>query len=76
MSESRLKMKVMLSFFFDDRSVVGFKMFPLDQTVNMEYHLSAMPGLCEAIFKKRSNLWKDNSGFDSRTVSVQRLMLS
>ena len=60
-NESRSKIKVMLTVFFDYRGVVHYEFLPPGQTVNKEYYLSVMRRLREAIRKKRPDLWKDNS---------------
>lgn len=51
--QSRSKIKVMLTVFFDYRGVVHFEFLPTGQTVNKEYYLSVMRRLREAIRKKR-----------------------
>ena len=61
--QSRSKIKVMLTVFFDYRGVVHYEFLPTGQTVNKEYYLSVMRRLREAIRKKRKNLWEDNSWF-------------
>ena len=61
--QSRSKVKVMLTVFFDYRGVVHYEFLPPGQTVNKEYYLSVMRRLREAIRKKRSELWSDNSWF-------------
>ena len=61
--QSRSKIKVMLTVFFDFRGVVHYEFLPPGQTVNKEYYLSVMRRLREAIRKKRPDLWKDNSWF-------------
>ena len=61
--QSRSKIKVMLTVFFDFRGVVHYEFLPPSQTVNKEYYLSVMRRLREAIRKKRPDLWKDNSWF-------------
>lgn len=59
--QSRSKIKVMLTVFFDYRGVVHYEFLPPGQTVNKEYYLSVMRRLREAIRLKRPDLWKDNS---------------
>lgn len=61
--QSRSKIKVMLTVFFDYRGVVHYEFLPPGQTVNKEYYLSVMRRLREAIRKKRSDLWQNNSWF-------------
>ena len=61
--QSRSKIKVMLTVFFDYRGVVHYEFLPPGQTVNKKYYLSVMRRLREAIRKKRPDLWKDNSWF-------------
>jgi len=53
----------MLTVFFDYRGVVHYEFLVPSQTVNKEYYLSVMQRLREAIRKKRSELWADNSWF-------------
>ncbi|CAK1600930.1 unnamed protein product [Parnassius mnemosyne] len=53
----------MLTVFFDHRGVVHSEFLPTGQTVNKEYYFSVMRRLREAICKKRSKLWADNSWF-------------
>lgn len=59
--QSKSKIKVMSTVFFDYRGVVHQEFLPMGQTVNKEYYLSVMRRLREAIRKKRPELWKDNS---------------
>lgn len=46
--QSRSKIKVMLTVFFDYRGVVHSEFLPPSQTVNKEYYLSVMRRLREA----------------------------
>ncbi|KMQ87532.1 mariner mos1 transposase [Lasius niger] len=59
--QSRSKIKVMLTVFFDYRGVVHSEFLPEGQTVNKEYYLGVMRRLRENIRRKRPDLWKDNS---------------
>lgn len=61
--QSRSKIKVMLTVFFDYRGVVHSEFLPTGQTVNKEYYLNVMRRLRNAIRLKRPELWKDNSWF-------------
>ena len=66
--QSRSKIKVMLTVFFDYRGVVHYEFLPPGQTVNKKYYLSGMHilSVCrlrEAIRKNRPELWADNSWF-------------
>ena len=61
--QSRSKIKVMLTVFFDHRGVVHYEFLPTGQTVNKEYYLSVMRHLREAIRLKRPELWRNNSWF-------------
>jgi [histone H3]-lysine36 N-dimethyltransferase SETMAR len=61
--QSRSKIKVMLTVFFDYQGVVHHEFLPSGQTVNKEYYLSVMRRLREAIRKKRPDLWINNSWF-------------
>ena len=62
--QSRSKIKVMKTVFFDFRDVDEF--LPPRQTVNREYYLSIMRRLREAIRLKRPELWANNFDFASR----------
>ncbi|KAJ8704018.1 hypothetical protein PYW07_013312 [Mythimna separata] len=59
--QSRSKVKVMLTVFFDYRGVVHSEFLPEGLTVNKEYYLSVMRRLREQIRRKRPDLWKENS---------------
>lgn len=59
--QSRSKVKVMLTVFFDYRGVVHSEFLPECLTVNKEYYLSVMRRLREQIRRKRPDLWKENS---------------
>ena len=59
--QSRSKIKMILTVFFDYRGVVHYEFIPTRQTVNKEYYLSVMRHLHEAIRKKRPELWANNS---------------
>lgn len=61
--QSRSKIKVMLTVFFDYRGVVHLKFLPSGTTVNKEYYLAVMRRLREAIRKKKPDLWTENSWF-------------
>lgn len=61
--QSRSKIEVMLTVFFDYRCVVHYEFLPPGQTVNKEYYLSVMRRLREAIRHKRLELWANNSWF-------------
>lgn len=61
--QSRSKIKVMLTVFFDYRGVVHYEFLPPGQTVNKEYYLSVMRSLRNSIRQKRPDLWRDNSWF-------------
>ena len=58
--QSRSKIKVMLTVFFDYRGVVHSEFLPEGQTVNKEYYLSVMKRLREQIRRKRADLWEKN----------------
>ena len=49
----------MLTVSFDYRGVVDYEFLPTDQTANKEYYL--IRHFCEAIRKKRPELWADKS---------------
>ena len=55
--QSRSKIKMILTVFFNYRGVVHYEFLPTGQTVNKEYYLSVMRHLREAIHKKRAELW-------------------
>lgn len=59
--QSRSKVKVLLTVFFDYHGVVHSEFLPAGQTVNKEYYLSVMKRLREAIRRKRPELWRNNS---------------
>ena len=61
--QSKSKIKVLLTVFFDYRGVVHHEFLPTGQTVNKEYYLSVMRRLREAIRRKRPELWTNNSWF-------------
>ncbi|CAK1594867.1 unnamed protein product [Parnassius mnemosyne] len=61
--QSKSKIKVMLTVFFDHRGVVQSEFLQTGQAVNKEYYLSVMRRLSEAIRKKRPELWADNFWF-------------
>ena len=61
--QSRSKIKVMLTVFFDYRGVVHYEFLPTGQTVNKEYYLSVMRRLREAIRLKRPDLWSMGNWF-------------
>lgn len=50
--QSKSKIKVLLSVFFDYRGVVYKEFLPTDQTVNKEYYLGLLHRLRESIRKK------------------------
>ena len=54
--QSRLKIKVMLTAFFDYRGVVHSDFLAENRTANKEYYLSVMKCLREQIRRKRANL--------------------
>lgn len=59
--QSKSKVKVLLTVFFDYEGVVHYEFLPEGQSVNKEYYLSVLRRLREAIRKKRPNLWQTNS---------------
>lgn len=61
--QSRSKIKVLLTVFFDCRGVVHSEFLPPGQTVNKEYYVSVLKRLRENIRRKRPELWRDNSWF-------------
>jgi len=61
--QSRSKIKVLLTVFFDYRGAVHSEFLPPGQTVNKVYYLSVMRRLREAVRLKRPELWANNSWF-------------
>ena len=61
--QSRSKIKLTMTVFFDFRVVVHYEFLPARQTVNKEYYLSVMRCLCETLRLKRPELWANNSWF-------------
>lgn len=59
--QSRSKVKVLLTVFFDFRGVVHFEYLPSGETVNKEYYLSVLKRLRDAVRRKRPELWSNNS---------------
>ena len=55
--QSRSKVKVMLTVFFDIEGVVHFEYAPEGQTVNKEYYLDVLRRLCNAVRQKRPTKW-------------------
>lgn len=59
--QSRSKIKVLLTVFFDYRGVVHSEFLPEGQTINKQYYLGVMRRLRENVRRKRPDLWKNNS---------------
>lgn len=59
--QSRSKIKVMLTVFFDYRGVVHSEFLPEGQTVNKHYYLEVMKRLRNSVRRKRPDLWNNNS---------------
>ncbi|CAK9811861.1 Mariner Mos1 transposase [Anthophora quadrimaculata] len=59
--QSRSKVKILLTVFFDFRGVVHFEYLPPGRTVNKEYYLSVLMRLRDAVRRKRPELWSNNS---------------
>jgi hypothetical protein len=59
--QSKSKIKALLTVFFDYRGVVHYEFLPTGKTVNKEYYLEVMRRLCNAIRRKRPDLWVENS---------------
>ena len=55
--QSRSKVKVMLTVFFDSEGVVHFEYAPDGQTVNKEYYLEVLRRLRDAVRRKRPTKW-------------------
>ena len=60
-SSSNLKM--ILTFFFDFRSIVHHEYAPEGQTINKEYYLEILRCLCNAVQRKHPDMW---TGKDSQ----------
>ncbi|CAK9833775.1 Mariner Mos1 transposase [Anthophora retusa] len=61
--QSRSKIKILLTVFFDCRGVVHFEFLPPGLTVNKEYYVSVLKRLRENVRRKRPELWRNNSWF-------------
>jgi hypothetical protein len=48
---------VLLTVFFDYRGIVHHSYAPEGQTINKEYHLEVIRHLCDAVWRKRPDLW-------------------
>ena len=75
--ESRSKIKVMLTVFFDSQGVVHSEFLPDGQSVNAEYYLSVLKRLRENIRLKRKDLWDNKSWFlhhDNAPAHISRLV--
>lgn len=59
--QSRSKIKVMLTVFFDYHGVVHSEFLPPGQAVNNEYYLVVMRRMREAVCKNRPELWQNNT---------------
>jgi hypothetical protein len=49
--------KVILTVFFDSRGVVHHEYAPQGQNINKEYYLEVFCHLCDAVRRKRPDLW-------------------
>ncbi|CAK9827766.1 Mariner Mos1 transposase [Anthophora retusa] len=61
--QSRSKIKILMTVFFDCRGVVHFEFLPPGLTVNKEYYVSVLKRLRENVRRKRPELWRNNSWF-------------
>jgi len=53
----RGNVKVMLTAFFDSLGVVHHEYAPHDQNIKKEYYLEVLRHLCDAVWRKRPDLW-------------------
>lgn len=75
--QSRSKIKVMLTVFFDYEGVVHSEFLPQGQSVNAEYYLGVLRRLRENIRLKRKELWDNKSWFlhhDNAPAHTSRLV--
>ena len=49
--------KVMLTCFFDSRGILHHEYAPEGQTINNEHYLQVLHRLCEAVRRKRPDMW-------------------
>ena len=61
--QSRSKIKVMMTVFFDFRGVVHYEFLPPGQSVNKKYYLSVIRRLRQATRLRMPELWANNSWF-------------
>jgi len=54
-------MKVMLVVFFDWQGVIHYQFIPRGQTVNKEFYVAVLKCLRENVYRKRSQLWMNQS---------------
>jgi hypothetical protein len=53
-------MKTMLITYFDIKGTVQFEFIPQGQTVNEAYYVETVKWICEAVHRKRSELWPND----------------
>jgi hypothetical protein len=57
---SKSQMKTMFIIFFDIKDIVHFEFIPQGQRVNQAYNAEILKRLCEAVHRKRPELWPND----------------
>jgi hypothetical protein len=58
--ECKNQMKIMLIIFFSIKATVHYQLIPQGQTVNQTYYVEILKWLCEAVHRKRPELWPND----------------